>query len=92
MNKKAGKGLGPQVTCPRKSWDEITVEREEVHRGNRDTMDLILSWVTCLLIPGINLLRVSRIYFTKGVLPEISYLSSLKAINGEEQKDSKCLA
>ena len=33
------------------------------------------------LVPGINLLRVSRICFTKGVLPEISYLSSLKAVN-----------
>ena len=33
MNEKAGKGLGPQVPCPRKSWDEITVEREDVHGG-----------------------------------------------------------
>ena len=25
MNEKGGKGLGPQVACPRKSWDKITV-------------------------------------------------------------------
>ena len=94
MNEKAGKGLGPQVTCPRKSWDEITAEREDVHWGKWEYngSNLVLGDMSPdgnSLVPGISLLRVSKICFTKGALPEISYQSSLKAVNGEEQKDSK---
>ena len=75
MNEKAGKGLGPQVTCPGKSWSEITVESigKMDNEGSQNTVGPVLSWVRCLLMgkplaPGISLLRegaVSRICLTK---------------------------